>query len=262
MPAPEDDLKLLSDAAREAGVIARHFFERAPEIWEKPDGQGPVTEADIAVDRMLRNDLCAARPDYGWLSEETEDDLDRLKADSCFIIDPIDGTRAFIERSPDWALSLAVTHKGRPTAAVVYLPMHDRLFAAALGQGAALNGEVLAAKTNTDLESAKVLAARPTFEPWRWKNAKVPPVKRSFRSSLAYRLALIGQGRYDAMLTLRPTWEWDVAAGSLIVEEAGGAVTDQTGAPLEFNREDPRLRGIVAGGAIHAALIGRLAPQV
>ncbi|MCI2400168.1 3'(2'),5'-bisphosphate nucleotidase CysQ [Aliiroseovarius subalbicans] len=259
MPA-RDDLQLLIDAARESGRIARHFFENAHEIWEKADGQGPVTEADIAVDRLLRTDLRAARPGYGWLSEETEDDLDRLKADRVFIVDPIDGTRAFIEGSPTWAHSLAVVDRGQVTAAVVYLPMTDRLFAATKGQGATLNGEAITASPRDDLGGASVLAARPAFEPWHWKDALVPPVKRNFRSSLAYRMALVGQGRFDAMLTLRATWEWDIAAGALIVEEAGGRVTDKTGAALCFNNEVPQLPGVVAGGAqIHPALVTRLA---
>lgn len=259
MPA-HDDLTLLTGAAREAGAIAKHYFEHAPEIWEKPDGQGPVTEADIAVDRMLRRDLRAARPGYGWLSEETEDDLDRLKADQVFIVDPIDGTRAFIEGSPTWALSLAVATKGEITAAAVYLPMSDKMYAAHLGGGATLNGDTIVASPRTDLIDATVLAAKPTFEPWFWKDAQVPQVKRNFRSSLAYRMALIGQGRFDAMLTLRATWEWDIAAGTLIVEEAGGAASDKTGAPLRFNNEHPQLPGVVAGGQhIHNALIDSLA---
>ena len=255
----DDDLTLLADAAREAGAIARHHFERSPEVWEKGDGQGPVTEADIAVDRMLRRDLCEARPTYGWLSEETEDNLDRLKADRCFIVDPIDGTRAFIEGAPHWALSLAVVTQGTPTAAVVYLPMRDKLYGAALGQGATLNGWRLSVSDHAELTGANVLAAKPTFEPWRWKNAQVPKMKRHFRSSLAYRLALVGEGKFDAMLTLRPTWEWDVAAGCLIVTEAGGHVTDGTGAALAFNNEDPRLRGIVAGGAVQPGIVAQLA---
>ncbi|PIE08996.1 MAG: 3'(2'),5'-bisphosphate nucleotidase CysQ [Rhodobacterales bacterium] len=251
----------MADAARAAGALARHHFERSPEVWEKDDGQGPVTEADIAVDRMLRHDLTHARPGYGWLSEETEDSPDRLAADHCFIVDPIDGTRAFIEGAPHWAISLAVAHRGQVTAAAIYLPMRDKLYCAARGQGATLNSAGLRSSDRTALTGAHVLAAKPTFEPWFWKDAKVPQLKRHFRSSLAYRLALIGEGRFDAMLTLRPTWEWDVAAGSLIVEEAGGHVTDGTGAPARFNRPDPRLRGIVAGGAVHPALIQSLQPQ-
>lgn len=255
-----DDLTLMVEAAREAGAIAKHFFENAPEIWEKPDGQGPVTEADIAVDRMLRRDLREARRGYGWLSEETEDDLDRLRADRVFIVDPIDGTRAFIEGSPTWALSLAVATKGRITAAAVYLPMSDKMYTAVAGEGAALNDEPIQASHRTQLTGATVLANKRAFDAWHWKNAKAPDVKRNFRSSLAYRMALIAQGRFDAMLTLRATWEWDVAAGALLIEEAGGKVTDKTGAPLVFNREEPQLAGVVGSGLdIHSDLTDQLA---
>ncbi|WP_300516145.1 3'(2'),5'-bisphosphate nucleotidase CysQ [Aliiroseovarius sp.] len=256
----DDDLTLLAEAAKEAGALARHHFERDPEVWEKDDGQGPVTEADIAVDTMLRRNLTEARPGYGWLSEETEDGPARLSMDRCFIVDPIDGTRAFIDGAPHWALSLAVATHGRVTAAAIYLPMRDKLYCAARGMGATLNGWRLTASTRTELTGAQVLAAKPALEPWRWKDARVPKMKRNFRSSLAYRLALIGEGRFDAMLTLRQTWEWDVAAGGLIVEEAGGRVTDQTGAPLVFNRKDPRLRGVVAGGTVQPDIVARLQP--
>ena len=124
-----DDLSLLLDAAKAAGDIARGYFNRAPEVWDKPGGAGPVTEADLAVDTMLREELTAARPDYGWLSEETEDNGKRLDTESVFIVDPIDGTRSFIEGSPTWAHSLAIAKGGEITAAVVFLPEHDKFTA-------------------------------------------------------------------------------------------------------------------------------------
>ena len=119
MPAT-DDLTLLTDAAREAGKIAAKFFHSSAEKWDKPGGQGPVTEADLAVDAMLREELTSARCNYAWLSEETEDNPDRLGAERVFIVDPIDGTRSFIEGSTTWAHSLAIARNGRVEAAVVY----------------------------------------------------------------------------------------------------------------------------------------------
>lgn len=250
-----NDLDLLEIAARKAGEISRKYFRRDPKAWEKPDSQGPVTECDLAVDEMLKDVLCGARADYGWLSEETPDDTKRLERDTVFIIDPLDGTRAFIEGSPTWAHSLAVVHKGKPVAAVVYLPINDKMFTAALGHGAQLNGESLRASGRSELNGAKMLAARPSFEPYNWVNAEIPDFKRSFRSSLAYRMSLIGQGRYDAMLSLRATWEWDVAAGTLITEEAGGTVSDRKGNPLLFNNTHPQVNGIIAAGpSLHPAL--------
>ncbi len=255
-----DDLALLTDAALEAGKIATRYFRTTAHRWDKPGGQGPVTEADLEVDLMLRKELTAARPGYGWLSEETEDTPDRLQAEHVFIVDPIDGTRSFIEGSTTWAHSLAIARDGRVQAAVVYLPLRDKLYAAALGHGATLNDAPLTVSPRDQIEGATVLAARPNLDPSRWLNADVPPITRKFRSSLAYRMSLVGEGRFDAMMSLHPTWEWDVAAGSLIVEEAGGTVSDRTNQSPRFNNPTPRLSGMIAGGRfIHDALMSRLA---
>lgn len=253
------DLDLLVDAARSAGDIAMRHFRSNPEIWEKDDNAGPVTEADLAVDRMLRDSLRAARPDYGWLSEETEDDGTRLYSDTLFIVDPIDGTRAFIEGSKDWGHSLAVVRNGQVTAAAVYMPVRDEMFAASRGGGATRNGLAIKVSTQLSIESADVLATRPNLAPEHWKDSTPPDFKRSFRSSLAYRLCLVANGRFDAMLTLRPSWEWDIAAGSLIIEEAGGWATDRSGNALRFNNPVPKVDGVVAGGALHPRLMDRLA---
>ncbi len=258
MPAA-DDLPLLIEAARAAGEIARGFFEQGHRSWEKP-GAGPVTEADIAVNDMLAERLRGARPGYGWLSEETPDTPERLEAARAFVIDPLDGTRAFIEGDHNWAHSLAVVDDGEAVAAVVYLPMSDKLYAAARGHGATLNGRRISVSTPDELDGATVLATRSNFEPWFWAGADVPKVDRQFRSSLAYRMSLVGEGRFDAMLTLRPTWEWDVAAGALIVSEAGGRVSDRLGARLRFNAPSPQVNGVVAAGPVlHQKLLDRLA---
>lgn len=216
-----------------------------------------MTAADLEVDEMLRETLTAARPGYGWLSEETPDSADRLSAAHLFIVDPIDGTRAFIDGSRDFAHSLAVAHMGRVVAAVVYLPMKDRLFAAAIGAGATLNGRPVAATLAETEEAATVLTARANMAPEHWPGG-VPAIRRSFRSSLAYRLALVGQGRFDGMITMRDSWEWDIAAGSLVVTEAGGRVSDRHGQVLRFNNPDPRIPGVLAAGApLHEKLMAR-----
>lgn len=255
---PATDLDLLVDAARAAGDIATAHFTESPEVWDKPDGAGPVTEADLAVDTMLRNTLCAARPDYGWLSEETEDTPARLTADRLFIVDPIDGTRAFIEKSKDWSHSLAIAQRGEITAAVIYLPLRDLLFAAQKGGGATLNGAPITTTVQASLDASNVLATRPNMDPKHWENG-APSFKRHFRSSLAYRMALVANGQFDAMLTLRPTWEWDIAAGTLIVTEAAGTATTRKGAPLRFNNPHPQVDGVIAGGGLHAPLLAALA---
>jgi len=258
---PESDLALLVEAARAAGRVAAGFAAKTARRWDKPGGLGPVTEADIAVNETLEQILRAARPGYGWLSEESPDDTaHRLAAARCFIVDPIDGTRSFIEGSGTWAHSLAVAEAGTVIAAVVFLPMRERLYAAAAGQGSTLNGTPLRATGRTRLTGATVLAARPGYAPENWRGA-VPQVKRLYRPSLAYRLSFVAEGRADAMFTLRPTWEWDVAAGELILREAGAATSDRRGAGLRFNNPTPQVDGIVAANPVlHAEITGALAP--
>ncbi|WP_299562410.1 3'(2'),5'-bisphosphate nucleotidase CysQ [uncultured Sulfitobacter sp.] len=256
---PAADLPLLIDAAHAAGRVATGFSGPQAQRWDKPGGAGPVTEADLAVDAMLYRTLLGARPDYGWLSEETEDNANRLTQSRVFIVDPIDGTRSFAEGADTWAHALAVAEEGEITAAVIYLPMRDRLYSAARGAGAWLNGTPIRASEIGLFEQATVLAAKPALAGALWRSGVCPAFKPAYRPSLAYRLGLVAQSRFDAMLTLRPSWEWDIAAGALIVAEAGGLCTDRTGAPLRFNNADPRLNGVVAGGsAIHAALIDAL----
>ncbi|MEM1374362.1 MAG: 3'(2'),5'-bisphosphate nucleotidase CysQ [Pseudomonadota bacterium] len=245
MPEPRGDLALLLDAADEAGAIAMRHFQRDPKTWDKGGGAGPVTEADLEVDRMLREGLLSAR-DYGWLSEETEDDPSRLTEDRVFIVDPIDGTRSFIEGSRTWAVSLAVAVNGEIETAVVHLPARNLTFAAERGQGATLNGAPLRV-SGAQPGAEKVLSVKANFAARYWRD--VPPRPEiSFRSSLAYRLALVAEGRFDAMLTLRSTWEWDVAAGVLLAEEAGAKVATTEGTAPRFNTASAALPGILAGG--------------
>lgn len=254
---PERDLELLMSAATEAAVIACRHWRGTPRVWEK-GVEGPVSEADYEVDTFLRATLRAARPDYGWLSEETPDDPAQRAAARVFVVDPIDGTRAFIGGEATWAHSIAVVEDGRPVAGVVHLPVRQKTYAAAVGRGATLNGVALRASDRGEVAGATFLAARASFEPQHWKGA-VPKVDRAFRPSLAYRLALVAEGRFDGMLTLRPTWEWDVAAGALIATEAGARVTDRRGHPLVFNAPDPRLDGVlVAGPRLHAEVSARM----
>lgn len=257
---PASDLPLLIDAARIAGRIATSFSGATAQRWDKPGGAGPVTEADLAVNAFLHTTLQHARPDYGWLSEETEDTTARLSKDRVFIIDPIDGTRSFVEGANTWAHALAVAEQGIVTAAVVFLPLRDKMYTAALGQGAALNGDPIVASVSDDIAQSEILAARPALETAHWHDGDVPAFKRAYRPSLAYRLALVAQGKFDGMLTLRPSWEWDIAAGALIIAEAGGICSDRTGTPLVFNNADPRLNGVVAAGQpLHGVLQGALA---
>ena len=255
---PALDLALLTEAAQEAGEVARRFWRADPRVWDK-GGNDPVSEADIAVDRHLRERLLAARPDYGWISEETEDDSARFGAEKVFIVDPIDGTRSFVKGEATWAHSLAVAERGRVVAGVVFLPARDKLYSAHAGGGATLNAVALKASCRSEIDGADVLGPRGTFNPEHWADGP-PNVIRHFRPSLAYRMALVAEGRFDAMITLRNAWEWDIAAGALIAEEAGARVLDRHGRPLVFNSGPLQTAGVLAGGPdVVAGLLSRLA---
>lgn len=250
---PGADLRLLTDAARAAGQIALRFATDGYAVEDKPDGAGPVTEADLAVDSYLRDHLLTARPGTGWLSEETPDDGSRLTTRDCFIVDPIDGTRAFVDGARDWAHSLALVRNGQPIAAAVYLPRRDLMYAAEAGGGATLNDQPIRV-SDAAPDGATVLANKHTFKPEHWH--RPPPVERHFRSSLAYRLCLVGQGRFDGMATLRNSWHWDIAAGALIAREAGGQVSDRHGTALRFDTTEPHSPGcLAAGSALHDRLL-------
>lgn len=266
MPDPEPagsrssggDLALLIAAAEAAGAIALKHFGRSPEVWDKAGDAGPVSAADLEVDRMLRQELTAARPGYGWLSEETADGPERLAADRVFVVDPIDGTRAFLNGEAGWAVSIAVVEHGKAVAGAVHLPKLGRIYAAEAGGGATRNGAAIHVSAGAGLEGARVLANASNFAPEHWQGG-VPPIKRHFRPSLAQRLCLTAEGRFDAMLMLRDAWEWDVAAGDLIAREAGARSTTRHGEPARYNNARPMVAGIVtAAPALHAALIGRL----
>lgn len=255
---PARDLELLTEAVVEAGAIAMRYFGANPKVWDKGGTDGPVTEADLAVNTYLKDKLRAARPDYGWLSEETPDDAQRLLCDRVFIVDPIDGTRAFIAGETNFAISVAVAEAGEVIAGAVLLPAKKRLYTGEKGGLARRDGEVIRASDRGQLAGAHVLATKANMAPDYWPGG-VPDLQRSFRTSLAYRLCLAAEGRYDGMLTFRPTWEWDIAAGALICACAGALVTDRQGHALRFNGPTAQTSGIVATApGIHADLMERL----
>lgn len=242
---PENDLDLLIRASRAAAETALGFVGGALDVREKDDGQGPVTAADLAVNRTLEDILRTARPEYGWLSEESTQEPARLDAEYCFIVDPIDGTRSFINGERTWSHSLAITRGDQVVAGAVMLPMMDQLYSAALGMGAHMNGQAIRAGQARTLANADILTTKPNIDPDHWPQG-IPEFKRHHRPSLAYRLCLVAEGRYDAMFTFRKSWEWDIAAGAIICGEAGAKVSDQAGHGLRFNTIEAQTDGIVA----------------
>ena len=248
-----EDLALLTDTVRAAGAIARQYFGTDYRHWRK-EGGSPVTEADIAVNRFLCERLTAARPDYGWLSEESPDDPARLTRHKVFVIDPIDGTVAFLKGRPHFTVCAAVVTAGRPCCGAVYNPASDELYAARAGGGATRNGTPIQVGARAQLQGCRMLGRRDvlTLPPW-------PPMDVQNRNSLAYRLALVADGSADASVSLTAKRDWDLAAADIILSEAGGVVSDIHGRPLAYNNAHAVQPSLVAANAgLHAQIIGLL----
>lgn len=264
MPAPEDaaaDLVLLEESVREAGKIARSFFGGTYKRWDKGKGN-PVTEADLAVDRFLSEHLCRARPEYGWLSEETEDDTSRLTAAAVFVVDPIDGTVAFMKDRPHFTICAGVVCEGLPIAGAVYNPITEECFTAHFGGGAFLSGTPIMVSQRVEVENCRMLGDKPMFGHAAWNNPPNipwPAMKIETRNSIAYRMALVAGGQFDAMMALSAKHDWDLAAAEIIVREAGGMVTTHTGARIHYNRQSTLQPSVIAAGPqLHAHLMARV----
>ena len=237
------DLALIASAAREAGRIALAFFGNNPRAWTK-DGDSPVTEADIAADRYLRETLLAARPHYGWLSEETADTPERLGKARLFIVDPIDGTRGFMAGNIDWCVSVAVVEDGRPYAAALFAPAREELFGAVEGGAVLLNDRPVAVSV-ADRAGAHRFSG-PARHMRALQAAGFPIADRLVTPSLAYRLALVAAGRLDIATAAPDARDWDLAAADLLVHEAGGTLRDAADGLVRYNRADPRHPALIA----------------
>ncbi len=262
MPAPErkqaafgdrEDLTLLEDAVRAAGVIARKFFGGDYKQWSK-EGGSPVTEADLAVDKFLCETLMAARPGYGWLSEESADNPARLDKRHVFVVDPIDGTVAFLKNRPHFTICAAIVADGRPSCGAVYNPATDELYSARIGGGAHRNGAPIHVSDREGLAECAMLGDRTQLTA-----APFPPMHVQNRNSVAYRVVLVADGSADASISLTPKRDWDLAAADVILEEAGGRLTDARGTPLIYNRPVTKQASLVAAGPkLHTEILDLL----
>lgn len=208
------------------------------------DGGDPVTQADVLLDKILKKELL--RNDEGWLSEETADDLSRLEKQRVWIVDPLDGTREFIEGIPEWCVSIAYVVNGHPEAAGICSPPNDQLFLANRSTGVTLNGKPVEVSQKQNLEGATVLASRSEVKRGQWKPFENAPFEMIPMGSVAYKMARVAAGLNDATFTLVPKNEWDVAAGWLLVEAAGGNVLDKNAKLRQFNQKDTLLGGLFA----------------
>lgn len=257
MQSAASELFLLEATAREAGALARDLLTKPLDIKSKGP-LGPVTNIDFAVDALLAERLLGARPDYGWLSEESPDDLAGREGKArTFILDPIDGTAALIAKMPQWTISIGLSDSGRAFAGAVYNPMTDELFLGAVGYGATLNGRPVRASLKETLDGARMIGLKQRFAD-KHGRPSWPKMDIIERQSIAYRLALVAAGLGDATVLFGFKHEWDIAAGAALVEAAGGRISDLWDEPLAFNQEVPRAPGVVASGApLHPLLIER-----
>lgn len=252
----EEDLRLLRAAAVNAGIMAMGFFRREVKTWTK-ENSSPVSEADFLIDDFLGETLTASRPDYGWLSEETVDDKDRLTRQRVFVVDPIDGTSGFLRGEDGWSIALAIVENGTPKVGVVYAPARDELYEAKLGHGAMLNSAPL--KLHHRLGDKPIIPA-PGAVHNELTALGLDYVRGPHLPSLAHRLLQVATGVLDVALARRGAQDWDIAASDVILAECGIHIQDVcTGRPT-YNNEDVRhgalaaMRDLSLKANVHAAL--------
>jgi myo-inositol-1(or 4)-monophosphatase len=230
-------------AAREAGAVVMGLFKGKYDVHEKSKNNH-VTTADLEANRIIREKIKRYFPGDGWLSEEDQDTSQRLGCSRVWVVDPIDGTREFIEGVPQFAISIGFVVDGVPKVSIVFNPAKERFYKAAAGQGAFLNDQVIRVTPRNDIDGALLLVSR--SEPQKKFQVFVDRCEIKPVGSIAYRLAKVAGGDGDATITFRTIHEWDICAGVLMVLEAGGSVVDGAGATMTFNHQLPKHRGVIA----------------
>ena len=238
-----DDLRRIGDALRLAGEVLERFTpgEIAHKVKEKGD---PVTEADEAIDAVLKATL--PQPGEGWLSEETIDDPSRLGRPRTWIVDPLDGTKEFVQGIPEWCVSIGLVEDEQPVAGGILVPTQALTIVGSLETGVTLNGETVKVREHTRLDGISVLASRSEVKRGQWERFDDAPFAVQPVGSVAYKMGLVAAGLADATWTLVPKNEWDVAGGTALVRAGGGAVWRPDGEPLRFNQPKTLLPGLLA----------------
>lgn len=254
------EIDALREAVAEAGALVMGYFGQDPETWEKP-GEGPVSEADLAANEVLHARLTGAFPAHGWLSEESADDPARLSCERVWIVDPIDGTRAFIAGKPEFTVCAALAVGGEAVAGAVFNPARDEFFLAIRGQGAMLNGTPLSAGPAAPFAEANILSTRGLLKPARWSAGAPPGGRHGYVNSIAYRVCKVATEHWDMTIAPGQFSEWDLAAAQVILEEAGGRVTTRTGAAIRYNAATPKIPGLIASvDPLHGELVAQFIP--
>ena len=239
------DAVLLTESVREAGALALSLFRTELKNWTK-GASSPVSEADIAVNDLLESRLRSATPDYGWLSEESVDDEARLGKNLVWIVDPIDGTRAYLAHREDWCVSVALVENASPVLAAVFAPATDEFFFAARGQGTTHNDTAVRATAGTELDFSRMAGPKPLVQRLSPSAEEITLFPRI--GSLALRLCRVAQGSLDAAFAGGQSRDWDLAAANLIVQEANGRMTALSGDAIEYNRREVAHGVLVAAG--------------
>ncbi len=239
------ELETIRTALNHISERVSHLLYDGLKVTIKADGS-PVTNVDIEVNQILQETLLTAFPKDAWLSEESPDTPSRLHSPRVWILDPIDGTKSLIQRLPHYTISLALIDQGQPAIGVIFNPATQEYFCAIHGQSSTLNGQPLHIRTTSNsmrhtflLNAGKV--PRSTLKTWRTQH-RCPPLL----GSIAYSLALVAAGQVDGVINIGPQNEWDIAAGLLIVQAAGGLVFDNQQQPIQCNQPNPTVNGIIA----------------
>ncbi len=240
----EGMLDTLKQSVSKAGDLAMEFFGKDVDIEIKKDGS-QVSAADLAVNELLEAELIKLDPSIKWLSEESPLDNNRLNAPHIWIIDPIDGTRGFLDNQPDWTIVAALVEENRPVLSVVYNPVKSELFSAEAGKGAFLNDQKITTSSTTEISKAHIISSKGHFNRV-FTEETLKPTTRTWNSSMAYRIARIAQGAADATISLTPKNDWDIAAAHLILEEAGGQLSTHLGKNITYNNKKIRHPSVIA----------------
>jgi myo-inositol-1(or 4)-monophosphatase len=246
----DEDLALIGDAAKAAGELAMRYFRKDPKVWWK-EGNSPVSEADYAVDELLKQLLIDARPDYGWLSEEMQSaDLQDVGSARFFVVDPIDGTRSFLRGEDTWCVSVAVVENGRPVAGVIAATALGEFFEVTADTPTRMNGAVCTVSSPAPDEALRLAVPDSMRNRLHAAEDDVVLLEKVI-PSLAYRLALVASGRIDGTLVRPRANDWDIAAADLLIERAGGLLSGRDG-DAKLYRSHGRRHGLLIASSLGA----------
>lgn len=240
-------LQLAKSAAQEAGASILKYYQKEYELSHKDDKkENPLTSADLEANHILEKQLRNQTPDFGWLSEETTDDLKRLEREWVWIVDPLDGTKEFTQQIPEFGVSIGLVYQGIPQLGVFYNPVKKLLYWGKKGSGLFINEKPAPKNQPTSLSNALILVSRSEFQKGKFQAFTSDDFQLQPMGSIANKLAQVAAGNAQITLTLSPRSEWDICAGAFFILETGGKVSDLQQNPILFNQEKPLVSGIIA----------------